>query len=695
MPLFLRRTSPYRFIALGATVMLSCVACHDPTSTSAEPVALRFTGQPPESSVAGSPLPPVTVAIVSASGNTVSTEATVTLDMASNPAGAVLVGGAKTAAAINGVATFTNLIVDKAGAGYTLTATATDLTRAVSDAFEIKVGPPARLSFSAQPITTVSLASIPDILVSVVDQSGNTVPTAGNTISLSIGGAGVGANTSGIITGIVTQAAVNGVATFSNLSIARAGNGYAIFATSPGLGAAISSQFSITPGPASRVAFTATPLTTTPGTPFSPAIAVAIQDKAGNNVTTPARTVTLAIGTNPTGAMLSGNTTAVTVNGIASFSDISVDKAGTGYTLMASAPDLVPAASNSFTVRPRLSFTAVGAGYFHTCALTTDGGSTYCWGDNSTDQLGNASVGSANTPIAALGGLAFATINSGRNHTCGVTDAGVGYCWGLNASGQLGNGGHASGTPVSGGIEFASISAGYDHTCGVDKHGVGYCWGANFAGQAAGTALQTSVPEIVSTELRFANIAPGRDFTCGASTTGTAYCWGTNSGGWLGDGTNVPRQNPVPVANEADFAFAAAGGFHACGLKRTGAAYCWGANASGTLGNASFTDSRTPVEVSGGLVFRSLSVGNRHTCALTTSGLAYCWGENSDGKLGNGTLVTSNVPVAVGGGHVFTTISAGRFHTCGVTTDNEMYCWGSGSLGDGANAIRSLPVRVQ
>lgn len=690
MPSFLRLVSAHRCIALVSVVFAS-TGCQEPTSTSSEPVGLKFVDQPPQAVVAGVLIAPVAVAVVNASGKTVGTGATVTLDIANNPAGAVLMGGPKTVAAIDGVATFTNLVVNKAGTGYTFVAASTDLSSANSNSFEVKPGAGARLIFSAQPLTSASSAPIPNVSVTVVDVGGNVVTTAQNTIGVAI----LGNSPGGILTGTVSRSAVNGVATFSDLAIARAGNAYRISASSSPLIGGVSEPFNILPGPPSQLGFLAQPATTTLGSAISPAVAVAIRDNAGNNVSTASTIVTLSLAANPTGAKLSGKMSALTVNGVATFSDISLDKAGFGYTLKASAPDLAPAASSAFTIRSLLSFTAVGAGYFHTCALAAGGGLPYCWGDNSTDQLGNASVEFANTPIPALGGIVFASISSGRNHTCGVTEAGVGYCWGLGVSGQLGNGNHAAGMEVSGGITFASIGAGYDHTCGVDKQGVGYCWGSNWAGQAAGTATQINAPAIVSTQIKFANIAPGRDFTCGAATTGTAYCWGTNGGGWLGDGTIASHSNPTPVANEFDFAFAAAGGFHACGLKRTGAAYCWGTNGLGALGNGSFIDSRTPVEVSGGLVFRSLTVGNRHTCGVTTSGLGYCWGENADGKLGNGTLVNSNVPVAVGGGHVFATISAARFHTCGVTADNELYCWGSGFLGDGVNSIRSLPVRVQ
>jgi hypothetical protein len=72
----------------------------------------------------------------------------------------------------------------------------------------------------------------------------------------------------------------------------------------------------------------------------------------------------------------------------------------------------------------------------------------YCWGDNSFGQLGNGTTTNNATPIVVAGGLNFRTVSAGGRHTCGLTSSlpssptagGAAYCWGDNSSGQLGNG---------------------------------------------------------------------------------------------------------------------------------------------------------------------------------------------------------------------------------------------------------------
>src|SRR5207244_7904422 len=96
--------------------------------------------------------------------------------------------GTTTGAAVSGVATLSHLSIDKAGTGYTLTASATGLTGATSSVFNISVGAAAKLAFTVQPSNTAAGAAItPAVQVAVQDAQGNTVTTATTSITLAIG----------------------------------------------------------------------------------------------------------------------------------------------------------------------------------------------------------------------------------------------------------------------------------------------------------------------------------------------------------------------------------------------------------------------------------------------------------------------------------------------------------------------------
>lgn len=678
-------------LLLSITTVLS-IGCGDTTEPNVA-ARLGFTTQPAATTTGAVITPPVVVAVQDAEGNTFTTATNaVTVAIGSNPGGGTL-SGTTTVAAVNGVATFADLRISGPGAGYTLSVSSPGLTGATSAPFSVTALPATKLSFVVQPgSVTAGTAFAPAITVAVQDAAGNTVTNATNPVSLAIGtNAG-----SGTLSGVTTVAAVNGVATFSGLSIDKAGIGYTLAAASPNLSSAASSAFTVTAAPASLLAFTVQPSGGFTGTPFSPAVTVAIRDQFGNLITSATQSVTIALGANPGGATLSGTTTVAPVNGVATFSGLSIDKPGTGYTLTATAASLTAATSAGFNVRDPLVFATISAGYFHSCGLTP-GGAAWCWGENLAGQLGTGVGDRSNVPVPVAGGHVFSGLVAGRTHTCGVTPGYVGYCWGDNALGSSGSPPATTPRAVAGTLTFARVIAGYAHSCGVATSGAGYCWGSNGVGELGnGTTTSSSVPVLVFGGLVFASISPGRVFSCGLTTAGKAYCWGTNFQGELGDGTSTPRTIPTPVSGQLTFALVSAGGFHACGLTTGGQAYCWGWNEFGQLGKGDFGSfSNTPRAVGGGLTFASLSAGNRHTCGVTPAGVGYCWGDNFLGTLGDGSENTSAAPVPVAGGLSWATISAGRFHTCGVTTTGAAYCWGAGNaIGDGTNQGKLVPTRV-
>jgi hypothetical protein len=101
-----------------------------------------------------------------------------------------------------------------------------------------------------------------------------------------------------------------------------------------------------------KLVFTRPPQITAAGASFSPSIQVTVQDEAGNTVTAASDAITLALNPNAAGGVLSGTVTVNAVNGVASFSSVSIDKPGSGYTLTASATGLAGDTSPAFDIVP-------------------------------------------------------------------------------------------------------------------------------------------------------------------------------------------------------------------------------------------------------------------------------------------------------------------------------------------------------
>jgi hypothetical protein len=101
-----------------------------------------------------------------------------------------------------------------------------------------------------------------------------------------------------------------------------------------------------------RLGFVLQPSDGLPGEPLFPAVQVALLDDNGQTIPGATVPVTIALGTNPVGATLSGNLTVIPASGLATFSDLAIDQQGVGFTLVASAPGLGSVTSQPFTVAP-------------------------------------------------------------------------------------------------------------------------------------------------------------------------------------------------------------------------------------------------------------------------------------------------------------------------------------------------------
>jgi alpha-tubulin suppressor-like RCC1 family protein len=231
-----------------------------------------------------------------------------------------------------------------------------------------------------------------------------------------------------------------------------------------------------------------------------------------------------------------------------------------------------PCSRTPLAVSGGLAFAALGAGVSHVCGLTPSG-AAYCWGDNRTGQLGIGTDSGPDactygpcgrTPAQVTGGRTFTKLSVGYFHSCALATDGVWYCWGSNNYGQLGNGTTGpelcvgvvpcSTVPVAvtGAVSFAALFSGWHHSCGVTSGSVAWCWGENVVGQLGdGTTTNTLAAVPVAGGLTFASVSPALEHTCGLTTTSVAYCWGANSSGELGDGSTTSSNVPVRVVGQA------------------------------------------------------------------------------------------------------------------------------------------------
>ena len=358
------------------------------------------------------------------------------------------------------------------------------------------------------------------------------------------------------------------------------------------------------------------------------------------------------------------------------------------FTVYVSAPVPHEGALATLDTDPR----TVGAGAFHSCAITT-GGSAYCWGAGYEGQLGR-SMDLTTIPVAVEGGRLWRTVAAGSYHSCGLTVQNQGYCWGDNHEGQLGNRNvFISREPVlvDGGMNWMQMDAGGVHTCGVTTSYTAYCWGANEAGQlGSGDSINTRIPVPVHGGHKWVMVDAQLKNSCGITRGGAAYCWGENRYGALGTVSTASTARPVLVAGNHSWRSISVGHAFACGITSRGVAMCWGLDDKGQIGNGAAGASGTPVPVAGGLEWVRLAAGVGWACGITTGGRAYCWGSPGDGR-------RFDAPEAVSGDHLWKQLAVSNFHNCGISPDGVGRCWGfnfTGALGDGGMEDHQTPEAI-
>jgi Fibronectin type III domain len=203
-----------------------------------------------------------------------------------------------------------------------------------------------QLAFMQQPTAAAAGQTLGPIVVNVENQSGNILTGDDSDVTLALAGG------TATLNGTLTVAAVNGVATFTGLSIDAAGT-YTLVAsdTADEAPAISSSNIAISPAAASQLVFATGPTSSTAGTAISPSVVVDVEDQFGNLITDNDDTLVMSVASGPS-TYINGATTTTPAGGTAVFSDLILYSAGT-YSLQVSDPAAnISAVSGTFTVAP-------------------------------------------------------------------------------------------------------------------------------------------------------------------------------------------------------------------------------------------------------------------------------------------------------------------------------------------------------
>jgi hypothetical protein len=362
-------------------------------STSTSGQHLVFTVEPADGTAGQSFT--VTASVQDADGNVITgNDSTVVLRVADGP-GDFSSGRTLTATAVDGVATFDNVVLDKAGT-YTLSASGASSKRAESTSFTIApdTTDAEQLAFvssdtnsrnsngcdhsssdesrvhdwrssssdSSSSSTSTAISGtagqpLSTFKVAVEDQFGNVVTsdnTSTVTVAINTGPTGATFDSASTLTATVH----NGVATFDNVILDTAGS-YTLSATDSNSAVTTAVSGTVTVSAASATQLVVQPVTAsgTTGTALNPGVTVLAEDQFGNVATSDNSSVTLNVASSSPGGFGSGSETTVQAkNGVATFDNIIFDTAtplpaGTQpYFLFATQGDLTSANSNAIEI---------------------------------------------------------------------------------------------------------------------------------------------------------------------------------------------------------------------------------------------------------------------------------------------------------------------------------------------------------
>lgn len=304
------------------------------TATVGAPTKLAFTTQPANTQT-GSLLAPVRVSVMDVANDVVpNSSASITLAIGSNPGSGTL-AGTVTRQAVNGVATFDDLKLDRVGNGYTLVATTGGLTSATSTAFNVaagSAGAPTTMQLVGPSSVTAVAGTTPTQLPSlqVTDVNGIPVPNVPITIVVMRG-------TQQIFSGVQSTGTDGSLSVLSLVQNNTTAGTFTITFTAAGLaGSPATFTAIVTPAAAAKLMITNKAQLQTaivPGSPLNPQPQLQLVDQYQNPV--PSGTMTVTATSLSTNTTIGGGTqiTLGPTTGAGAFTSLSL--AGTGATRIA------------------------------------------------------------------------------------------------------------------------------------------------------------------------------------------------------------------------------------------------------------------------------------------------------------------------------------------------------------------------
>ena len=324
---------------------LSSAASGTITLSTGPAAKLVVTTEPAATATNGVALSQQPVVKIEDSGGNIVTSATsvVTAAIYEGPAGSSVTGAS--VAAVNGVATFTSLVLNAPAGLYDVVFTDGQLTSTTSTGVTISVGAASQLVVTTEPSSSVAsgVALAQQPVVKLEDSGGDVITSGNATVTAVV--------SSGTNTAVSNTAVLNaGVATFSGLALDAPVGTYTLTFSAGTYSSAQSSSIQVTPGAAKKLVIQTQPSSAdASGAILATQPVVDVEDAYGNVVTTDGSTVTAQITSGGVGV---NNGTRAASSGVATFANLGLNAAVGTYTLTFTDGSLTPATSSSIIVTP-------------------------------------------------------------------------------------------------------------------------------------------------------------------------------------------------------------------------------------------------------------------------------------------------------------------------------------------------------